>query len=474
MESVFNVLAYRYASSSMVAIWSAEGKIRMERSLWIAVMRAQQSLGLQIPDEAIAAYEGVVGQVDVGSIEQRERVTRHDVKARIEEFCDLAGHEYVHMGMTSRDLTENVEQLQVKRSLDLIFKKAIATLVKMKTLAIKDIDTPLAARTHNVAAQVTSVGKRWAMFGEELAFSVGRFEEIISAYRLRGLKGAVGTQKDILQLLENDAKKVQALESAICQHLGFAKVFKNVGQVYPRSLDTAVIDLLVELASGPSNFAKTLRLMAGQELACEGFATGQTGSSAMPHKMNSRSCERINGFHTILKGYQTMGAGLAGDQWNEGDVSCSVVRRVCLPDAFFAIDGLLETFLTVLNQMEVNAAVVDSEVTRYLPFLASTSLLMEAVKQGVGREQAHSLVKKHALAAIRTMRAGETVENTMLRNLAEEADWPLSAEYMESLMKAAKGEHGMAQEQVNAFTETVDAFIENHPDAATIEPGVIL
>ena len=446
----------------------------MERSLWIAVMRAQQSLGLQIPDEAIAAYEGVVDQVDVESIKQRERVTRHDVKARIEEFCELAGHEYVHMGMTSRDLTENVEQLQVKRSLDLVLEKAVAALSKMKALAVQDISTPLTARTHNVAAQVTSVGKRWAMFGEELAFSVGRFEEIIAAYRLRGLKGAVGTQKDTLQLLGNDVQKVQVLEDAICKHLGFKSVFNNVGQVYPRSLDTAVIDLLVELASGPSNFAKTLRLMAGQELASEGFAPGQTGSSAMPHKMNSRSCERINGFHTILKGYQAMGAGLAGDQWNEGDVSCSVVRRVCLPDAFFAIDGLLETLLTVLNQMEVNHAVVDSEVNRYLPFLASTSLLMEAVKAGVGREQAHGLVKKHALAAIRAMRTGETAENKMLQNLAEEADWPLSADYMETLMKAAKGEQGMAEAQVKSFAATVDAFIEKYPEAAKLEPGSIL
>lgn len=162
----------------------------------------------------------------------------------------------------------------------------------------------------------------------------------------------------------------------------------NVGQVYPRSLDFSVVSGLVELTSGCSSFAKTLRLMAGHELATEGFAKGQTGSSAMPHKMNARSCERVNGFHVILKGFLMMISGLAGDQWNEGDVSCSVVRRVVMPDSFYAADGLFETFLTVLNQMGVYEAVVAAELRRYLPFLMTTTILMEAVKRGIGRETA--------------------------------------------------------------------------------------
>ncbi|MEM7672848.1 MAG: lyase family protein, partial [Verrucomicrobiota bacterium] len=374
----------------------------------------------------------------------------------------------------SRDLTENVEQLQIKRSLDLVLGKAVATLAKIEKRAVEHTATPLGARTHNVAAQVTSVGKRWAMFGEELALGLKRLESLIEMYPLRGLKGAVGTQKDALQLLGGDASKVRELEEAISEHLGFADSLNNVGQVYPRSLDTAVVDTLVELAAGPSNFAKTLRLMAGHELASEGFAPGQTGSSAMPHKMNSRSCERVNGFHTILKGYQTMAAGLAGDQWNEGDVSCSVVRRVCLPDAFFAMDGLFETFLTVLNQLEVNAAVIDTEVTRYLPFLASTSLLMAAVGRGMGREQAHGLVKKHALAAIAAMRSGETVENRMLADLSAESAWPLNLQEMSTLLETAKHEIGMAEAQVAAFSDAVAVWVDKYPAAKDLEPGSIL
>ena len=167
----------------------------------------------------------------------------------------------------------------------------------------------------------------------------------------------------------------------------------SVGQVYPRSLDHDVLSALVQVAAGPSSLATTIRLMAGNELVTEGFKEGQVGSSAMPHKMNSRSCERVNGLTVILRGYASMAAELAGDQWNEGDVSCSVVRRVALPDAFFAIDGLFETFLTVLDEFGAFPAVIEAELRRYLPFLATTKILMAAVRAGVGRETAHEVIK---------------------------------------------------------------------------------
>ena len=168
----------------------------------------------------------------------------------------------------------------------------------------------------------------------------------------------------------------------MAEHLGFAHVLRSVGQVYPRSLDHEVLSALVQVAAGPSSFAHTIRLMAGNELVTEGFQAGQVGSSAMPHKMNTRSCERVNGLAVVLRGYASMGAELAGAQWNEGDVFCSVVRRVALPDGFFAIDGLTETFLTVLAEFGAYPAVVSRELDRYLPFLATTRVLMAAVRAG--------------------------------------------------------------------------------------------
>ena len=272
-----NVLAERYATAAMKAVWSPEGKVRLERELWVAVMKAQRDLGLDIPAEAIAAYESVIDQIDLASIDARERVTRHDVKARIEEFCDLAGHEHIHKGMTSRDLTENVEQLQVYRALEVIRVRTAAALHRLSHKADEYRDLVITARTHNVAAQITTYGKRLAMFGEELLLAANQLGDTIANYPVRGLKGAVGTQLDQLSLFDGDAVKVIELENRIAAHLGIAKIFTNVGQVYPRSLDFQVVSALNQIASAPSSFAKTLRLMAGHELAGEGFAKGQVG-----------------------------------------------------------------------------------------------------------------------------------------------------------------------------------------------------
>ena len=359
MENIPNVLAGRYASKAMCDVWSAEGRIKLERDYWIAVLRAQKELGLDIPQEAIDAYERVKGEINLDSINEREAITRHDVKARIEEFCDLAGHEHIHKGLTSRDLTENVEQLQIIQALEVVRNKALAALLALANRAEEWKDLVITARTHNVPAQPTTFGKRLAMFGEDLLLAVRELDRVIDNYPVRGLKGPVGTQMDLLTLFGDDSAKVASLEGSILDHLGVGAALDTVGQVYPRGLDFEVVSIFVRLASGPSSFAKTLRIMAGHELASEGFAKGQVGSSAMPHKMNSRSCERLNGFTAILKGYLTMAGELAGDQWNEGDVSCSVVRRVFLPDSFFAIDGLIDTFITILNQMEVYPAVID-------------------------------------------------------------------------------------------------------------------
>jgi len=474
MENTPNVLASRYASQAMRGIWSAEGRIALERDYWIAVLRAQKDLGLQIPQEAIDAYESVKGQINLDSINEREAVTRHDVKARIEEFCDLAGHEHIHKGLTSRDLTENVEQLQILRGLEIIRTKSVAALLKLAERAEQWKQLVITARTHNVPAQPTTFGKRLAMFGEDLLCAVRELDRIIDNYPVRGLKGPVGTQMDLLTLFEGDKQKVAELEERILDHLGVGAALDTVGQVYPRGLDFEVVSVFVRLASGPSSFAKTLRIMAGHELASEGFAKGQVGSSAMPHKMNSRSCERLNGFSAILKGYLTMAAELSGDQWNEGDVSCSVVRRVFLPDSFYAIDGLIDTFLTILNQMEVYPAVIDQENQRYGPFLSTTTMLMEAVKAGAGREEAHEAIKEHAVAVVRDLRSGQITQNELVDRLADDGRLGLSRDALAALVEQAQSLTGMAESQVEHFCETVRQEAESVPSAAEYQPGAIL
>ncbi|MGA9745851.1 MAG: lyase family protein, partial [Nocardioides sp.] len=304
--TVPNVLATRYAGADLAAIWSPEHKIVLERQLWIAVLKAQRDLGIDVPDGVVEAYEAVVDKVDLDAIAARERLTRHDVKARIEEFCALAGHEHIHKGMTSRDLTENVEQLQVRSSLLLVRDRVVATLARLARLASEHQSLVMAGRSHNVAAQATTLGKRFASVADEMLTALDRLEDLLGRYPLRGIKGPVGTSQDMLDLLDGDASKLADLEDRVAAHLGFERVLTSVGQVYPRSLDFDVLSALVQVAAGPSNLATTIRLMAGVELVTEGFKEGQVGSSAMPHKMNTRSCERVNGLAVILRGYLSM------------------------------------------------------------------------------------------------------------------------------------------------------------------------
>ncbi|VXC31036.1 adenylosuccinate lyase [Nocardioides sp. AX2bis] len=471
--SVPNVLATRYASADLARIWSPEHKIVLERRLWIAVLRAQRDLGVAVPDGVVEAYEAVVDQVDLASIAARERVTRHDVKARIEEFCALAGHEHVHKGMTSRDLTENVEQLQVRQSLALLRDRAVATLARLARLASEHELTVMAGRSHNVAAQATTLGKRFATVADELLVSLERVEELLARYPLRGIKGPMGTSQDMLDLLDGDEARLAELEDRVAAHLGFARVLTSVGQVYPRSLDFDVLSALVQLTAAPSNLATTIRLMAGHELVTEGFVAGQVGSSAMPHKMNTRSCERVNGLAVVTRGYLSMVSELAGDQWNEGDVSCSVVRRVALPDAFFAVDGLFETFLTVLEEFGAFPAVVARELDRYLPFLATTKVLMSAVRNGVGRESAHEAIKEAAVGTALDMRAGQA-ENDVLARLAADERLGLTEAQLAALVAEPITFTGAAVAQVQAVVRRVAAVVEQHPAAAAYAPGSIL
>ncbi|MEU0570985.1 adenylosuccinate lyase [Nonomuraea sp. NPDC005983] len=468
-----DVLAARYASPELARLWSPEHKVIAERRLWLAVLRAQAELGVAVPEGAIGAYEKVVEQVDLASIAARERVTRHDVKARIEEFNALAGHEQVHKGMTSRDLTENVEQLQVRDSLLLVRDRVVALLARLATLAEEHEATVVAGRSHNVAAQATTLGKRFASAADELLVAYRRLEELIARYPLRGIKGPVGTAQDMLDLLGGERGKLAELEGRVAGHLGFSRRFTSVGQVYPRSLDFEVVTALVQLAASPSSLAKTIRLMAGHELVTEGFKEGQVGSSAMPHKMNTRSCERVNGLTVVLRGYASMVGELAGDQWNEGDVSCSVVRRVALPDAFFAFDGLVETMLTVLDEFGAFPAVISAELDRYLPFLATTKMLMGAVRAGMGREQAHELIKEHAVAAALAMRS-RGASNELLERLAADERFPLDRDRLEALLADRVSFTGAAADQVEAVSQQVGEVVAAHPEAAAYRPGAIL
>jgi len=441
-----NVLATRYATKEMVAIFDPVNKIIAERKFWITILNFQKKAGLPITDSDIAAYEKVINTVDLASIEKREKQSRHDVKARIEEFNALAGVEKIHIGMTSRDLTENIELIQIRDGLNLIRKRTLETLFLLEKNITKYEKTYLVGRSHNVAAQVTTLGKRFASCGEELLFSLTALEELLNRLPLKGLKGPVGSGQDGISAL-GSAKDLTKMEETIEKEFGFDNTLTSVGQIYPRSIDFEVVSKLLQIAAAPSSMAITIRLMAGSGLASEGFKAGQVGSSAMPHKMNSRSSERINGMMVLLRGYTTMAADLAGDQWNEGDVSCSVVRRVVTPDSFYVADGLLHTFMTILTEFGIFEENINKELSENLPFLASTQILMSCVKAGMGREIAHELIKKHATT---------TTPSNFFTALVGEKDFPLTIDQLNQLIKNPADFAGSAVEQSKEIADAIN------------------
>jgi adenylosuccinate lyase len=463
--AIVNVLAERYASSEMAELFDPTTRVRLERELWLAVLEAQIALGVSAEPAAVNDYRAVIDDIDHESIHKRELETRHDLKARLDEFNALAGRQEIHKGLTSRDVTENVEQLVIWRALTLVEQRTVALLARLAERAAEHAADVVVGRTHNVPAQPTTVGKRFAQIGEELLIAHRTLEGLRSSFALRGIKGPVGSQQDQLDLL-GTAAKVAELEQRVTARLGIGQTMVAVGQVYPRSVDLSVVAALVQLGAAPSNLALMIRLMAGGDLATEGFRDGQVGSSAMPHKMNTRSCERMNGLHTILKGHLTMVSGLAGDQWNEGDVSCSVVRRVVLPDAFFALDGLYETTFAVLGDFRLYPGAIQAELQRYLPFLATTALLIHAVRNGMGREYAHSIVKEHALEAADQLRRGTGDGRELLRRLGADQRFPGETEELVAISDQAIATLGTIDNQIKTFSARVADLVAGRPEAS--------
>jgi adenylosuccinate lyase len=457
-----NVLASRYATKEMVAIFDPINKIIAERRFWITILKLQKEAGLSITDSDIKSYEKVVEKVDLASIEKRERVSRHDVKARIEEFNALAGLEKIHLGLTSRDLTENIELIAIRDGLKLVRRRVLETLFMLEKSITKYEETYMVGRSHNVAAQVTTLGKRFATCAQELLFSLTTLDELIDRLPLRGLKGPVGTAQDQIALL-GSTKDLSELEDKLAHEYGFENTLSSVGQIYPRSIDFEVVSKLLQIASGPSSMATTIRLMSGFGLVSEGFKSGQVGSSAMPHKMNARSSERINGMMVLLRGYATMAADLAGDQWNEGDVSCSVVRRVVIPDAFYIIDGLLHTFMTILNEFGIYEENINKELSDQIPYLATSQILTELVKQGMGREIAHEVIKRHATT---------TTASNFFHALSGEKDFPLSIEQLNDLIKDPALFAGGAIEQSRQVVDEIKKITKGQISKVELQPVI--
>ena len=387
-----NVIASRYASTQMQKIFSLKNRYRLERIFWVALLKQQQMYGLSVSDEIIKKYESHIDLVDLDSINTREKILKHDVKARIEEFNSLVDSEYIHLGMTSRDLTDNIELIQIRDALLIIKSEVENCLLVLGNLIEKYKNNLIVARTHNVPAQLTTIGKKFSDSAVEMMIHYNKLNYEIENLPLRGLKGATGTKQDFLSLFNGD--QLNNMEKNLATFFGFSKILASCGQVYPRSIDNSFVSTLNLIVSAPSSLSISIRLLAGNNLITEGFAQNQVGSSAMPHKRNARISERISGLRSIINGLSVSALEISGNQWNEGDVSCSVTRRFLIPDIFFATEGLLLNFQFLLQNLEVNQDLIREEIEMHKIDLLSSAILNNLVSQGFGREEAHSAYKK--------------------------------------------------------------------------------
>jgi len=299
-----NILAARYASREMADLFDREKRYLLERELWISILRLQIENGLKVSPDAISAYERVKEKINLESIDRREIQLKHDVKARIEEFNSLANQECIHVGLTSRDVTENIDLYLIKTGLSMVREKSVYVLKHFADLIEKYKELYFVSRTHNVPAQLITLGKRFSIYAEELINAIDKLDYEITNLKFRGIKGAVGTATDLMTLFS--AKQIDLIENELAKKLGFKSSFDNVGQIYPRSQDFSFVTTLLQVCNPIDSFAKTFRLMAGENLVSEGFESNQVGSSAMPHKRNARTAERVNSLLIVMRGLCSM------------------------------------------------------------------------------------------------------------------------------------------------------------------------
>ncbi|MCK4669561.1 MAG: adenylosuccinate lyase [Nanoarchaeota archaeon] len=475
-----NILTERYVTDAMLRIFHKKSKNILERKLWLSVMKAQKILGVDIPSEDIEAYENALEDLDWDFMRKRELEIRHDIKVKIEAFIRAArGYrpevgQHPHKRMTARGLTDNVEQIQIRDAGKLIFGRFVSVIRHMNDKAQEYKGLAFTARTHHQPAQITLLGKRFAMWGEELAMHLDDFEHFLDKYPWRGFKGPVGTMSDQIDLL-GGLDNALALEKMVAEEFGFKNILNSPGQIYPRSLDYKFVTNLVAMSAACENFSNSMRLMSGYELVTEGFKDGQVGSTAMPHKMNTRTNERIWSAAEMTKMFADGASRISGSQWEEGDVSCSMMRRFILPNVCFAADGLCEFTLTVHNEMGTYPAMIDMELQRYLPFLASTAILGLAMEHGMGREDAHEIIKEYSVKEALAMRDGK--RQKVLEKLAEDSEFQkhgIAYKELVSAVQGAKSNLQGAEHQIKVFNTRIKGYTDRYPEEAAYEPEEIL
>ena len=466
MHEVYeNPLTTRYASRAMQEIFSQDTRTKTWRKLWVALAESEMELGLPVTQAQVNELRAHIDDIDYEAEARKEREIRHDVMAHVYAYglvCPNAKG-IIHLGATSCYVTDNADVLIYRDALRLVRSKVVEVLRRLRKFALEYKSMPTLGLTHLQPAQLVTVGKRACLWMQDLTMDLEEIDFALSTLRLLGNRGATGTQVSFMELFDGDGAKVDELEARIARKMGMEKVFEVSGQTYPRKLDFRIMSALSAVAQSAYKFAQDLRLLQSYREIEEPFEKNQVGSSAMAYKRNPMRSERICSLSRHVMALNQDAAMTASTQWFERTLDDSAVRRICLPEAFMAVDAVLELYCNVTDGMVVYPRVIARRVDENLPFMATENILMEAVKHGGDRQAVHERIRQHSQAAARRVKE-DGLDNDLIARMADDPEIPVSREEIMATLKA-ENFIGRCPAQVDEFvTGCIDPVIESAGD----------
>ncbi|GJG88574.1 adenylosuccinate lyase [Gemmatimonadetes bacterium T265] len=466
-ERYASPLGARYASPAMLALWSSQERHALWRRLWLALAESEQALGVAIPDAAIADMRAHLDDIDFAAVAAYEARFRHDVMAHVHAFADRApaARPFIHLGATSCYVTDNGDLLLMRRGLELLRRKVLAVLASLAAFARRWRAEPALGYTHLQPAQLVTVGKRAALWMQDLVLDLAELDRRIDTLPFRGVKGTTGTQASFLAIFDGDHEKVRALDRMVTEKMGFASSIPVSGQTYSRKIDAQVLSVVSGIAASAAKFASDLRMLQAFGEIEEPFGREQIGSSAMAYKRNPMRSERINALARFVLSLEPNANATHSVQYFERTLDDSANRRLAIPEAFLATDAILVLYGNVAAGLEVHPARIRRRVLDELPFMATEELLVRAVRAGGDRQAVHEVIRRHSVEASRALKDGESERNDLLERLAIDPEFAALGLSLDEMREAVDPHRyvGRAPEQVDEFlAEVVDPLLATH------------
>ncbi len=466
-------LSQRYASKEMKEIFSNDKKFRTWRRLWIALAQAEQELGLDITDEQIDELIAHKDDINYEVAQEREKIVRHDVMSHVYAYgqqCPGAKG-IIHLGATSCYVGDNTDLIVMHEALELVKKKIVNVLAELKKFALEYKDMPCLAFTHFQPAQPTTVGKRAALWAHDLMMDYEEIEYLLEHKKLLGQKGTTGTQASFMELFNGDTDKVKEIDRIICEKLGYDAYFPVSGQTYSRKYDTRVLHALAGIAQSAHKFSNDIRLLQHMKEIEEPFEKGQIGSSAMAYKRNPMRSERMASLANYVICDTLNPALTASTQWFERTLDDSANKRISIPEAFLATDGILDLYLNITDGLVVYPKVIEADLLRELPFMATENIMMDAVKAGGDRQELHEAIRVHSMEAGRHVKE-EGKPNDLIDLIAADPKFGMTKEQIMEVMDPKNFVGRAPQQTEEFFKEYIDPILEANKDDLGIHADI--